>query len=453
MTFELCVRFRSLGVVAWLCGFTVTAAACQVQPPSPARDLLIDVNEADWEELAADPSLNPRQPALVKILRRLAQLDYGLLERRAERLDELPTEPAAAGRLLAVAGEVREVRVMDRVDDEKIKGEVADQARESGVAGYFLRVATSTGDCWLACREIPTAWGGTAPHENTRISCPAYFLKRVTEGGQSLPLFAGRRLAWHPQTAGEGISFGRTVLGRAGVDVGQLEWVEGRGGEPLNHEETLCLLTILSRAGAALSPGLELSSWDLPRLLQAPRGRAGDIGRLEGVVQRITRVDLDDHPHARWLGLDEYYQLDLTVDLGNLRINILDPSKSAPLAFEGDFPVTLLVRRLPAGWGADDKPGLPVTVPAFYFRMWSFSSALSRRADAAARQPAPLFIGGVVQPLDVAARPFERGMTWIVAGAMAGLAAFAAGLWWLDRRGRRRRRKSVVLVIGDLDLP
>ena len=405
----------------------------QVQKGPTARDLLVDVTNADLEKLGADRVLDTNHPAVVRVMRRLAQVDHGLLARLAEKV-ALPNESESpSGRLFAVSGIAKVLRTIEIPLDPS--------RPNSNLTFYLVQVAhESGGTSWIASCEIPEAWHAALPRDNPRCSCDAYFLKWVNENGTSVSLLATRRMAWHPDRATGSVSAGWARLGQARVDVGLLDWVASRAGQNLERDEMMCLWQMISKADRVLNDAEKLPPLDIVKLLQDAPGQEGACFRLVGTVHRVTPVDVRNSPYAQSLGIERYYQLDMFVSLGNRRINLVNKNKSNPMNFDHDFPATVVVASLPPGLNLGVDSGTQVSLPVIFFRLWSYASELSRRADPNGRQVAPLFVGGQVQLIGTDSRQFSNSIGAIVLVGLMIFSVFAGWLWWMSHKERRRRK-------------
>lgn len=414
----------------WLVAPTAFCAAQTQIEPTP-RELLVDVSDDDLAILASDSQLELSQPTVLRVLRRLAQIDYAILARLAEP-SFTPEDPATLpGRLFSLEGQVSEIRGVDVPP-------IADRP-ESGFKAFLLQLKGTDGtSCWVAACEIPNAWSeGT--DLNLHAACDGYFLKWVDHDGTKTPLFATRRMAWRPASSAEGVSEDLVRLGRAGIDVGLLDWVRARVGQKLERGETMALLQLIAKSKQVFVDRTELPELDLVELLQNSRGKEGTSARMVGTVDRITPIDVSDNPYARWLGIERYYQLDMFVSIGNRRINITDKSQGDPLTFEFDYPATVIVAELPAELQHGQAAGTLVEMPVVFYRLWSFPTIMSQRVDPDRQQVAPLFVGGAPKVISASPRAFSTSVAVLVGALVVGIGLFCLWLWATGRRDRPRR--------------
>jgi hypothetical protein len=175
---------------------------------------------------------------------------------------------------------------------------------------------------------------------------------------------------------------------------------------------------------------------------------------------RAARIDVVDPAERQWLGADHYYEVDGMGDLQGTRIDYRPSSQAGePIRFEGEFPVTLLARKLPGELLAEGEVMEEtqtaqialrgqVEVEGLHYRMWAYRSqrianrSIDRPDDATGAQLAPLIAVArwtVVPPLSVSQvrRAIDQGSSiWF--WGMAGIAGLA---WWWIRRDAVARRK------------
>jgi hypothetical protein len=74
-------------------------------------------------------------------------------------------------------------------------------------------------------------------------------------------------------------------------------------------------------------------------------------------IRRIQRVDVRNAQSQAWLGSNHYYQLDGLADIGPSRIEVKYGKDYEPIAYEREFPITLVATKLPA-WLLSDPTTL-----------------------------------------------------------------------------------------------
>jgi hypothetical protein len=419
----------ALMVLAWL-AWPLSTSLPQESNDDP-RSLLVDVSDADLDSFAAEPAFDKNHPVLQRALRRLAQLDPAILVRSVAGVGL--TDDARPGQLFNVRGKVSQL--------DAWQATTAEAGSSTEPLQYFLlEITLESGDpAQIVALEIPRAWQGNLPNENRRVACAAYFLKWTERDGTRMPLLAARRISWFPETTNAAVVPGWTLLGKAGIDVACLDFAATRTGQELDHSEMLGFLEWVAKADSVLPAGHACPPLPIIDLLQSSRGREGSCFRVTGHVQRISEIDLSDNATARWLGLDRYFQIDLFVSLGARTLNMADPEGGPPLVIEHEYPVTLIADEVPNEIRRSQQTGTPIEATAFFYRLWSFPTILSRRTDPDRKQVAPLFVAAELRLIESDARQFSRGITWFV---IIGVALFALLVLWIWRVGRIEKRRS-----------
>jgi hypothetical protein len=337
---------------------------------------------------------------------------------------------------------------------------VDDAARLEMPAYYTCQMELRNGGvATIMAPQVPKAW---QQMQFAGVSQPAsaagLFLKRVSNtDGETLPLFVAKRIAWHPTAVDEPhVSFGQSVLGTLGMDVGLLDDIRTRG--PIRAEEREAfyrLLDAVGRIGAnqlirfasgnlvnirnrwqrelevgqddarrALAQEVvrraKLELYSVAPLFNDPERHIGELVVLEGVARRVVRVDVATRPNAdgpsdvaRRFGIKHYYEMEVFTDDSQ------------------NYPVVFCVRELPAGFPIEDKLHVPVRVAGFFFKDWLYTT----RGEAS--QYAPLLVGRGAVVLDVQ----QGGTQWprAVAGGLflLALAGVWAAAWWFARSDRK----------------
>jgi hypothetical protein len=267
------IRPRVALIAAWLLTVHVSFPSWTAAQPSGQinpRELLVDVSDSDLSEFAADAAWDPQNPTLLRVLRRLRQIDYEPLMLLSE--GALDPDSGQPGTLFDVRGELTKlipVSVVGERSEEEWTYYIADIRLDSG---RLCRVATI---------EIPDLWKTVELPSDTQTGCQGYMLKSIDESGTMTALLAARRLAWYPQSPMQGISDQFARLGRAGIDVGMFDYVRSREGQPLDRREMISLLPIVARAGDLLRETPEPRQVDTIELLRDFRGDEGDSFRLQ----------------------------------------------------------------------------------------------------------------------------------------------------------------------------
>jgi hypothetical protein len=288
-------------------------------------------------------------------------------------------------------------------------------------------------------------------------------------------------------------SFGISVLGNLGVDVGLLDGIQPRG--KIRAEEREAFYQIMQAVGK-LAPSVfaDIAKATLPAvrkeweskldaekdpkrtalaklaadraanglysvapLFNEPESQIGHLIVVEGRVRRAVRVEVGEKPGggqsevARRFGIDHYYEMEV----------FTDDSQNYPLVF--------CVRQLPEDFPTNGDVDVPVRVAGFFFKDWLYRTRhIGDAEDGDAPngngrpQYAPLLIGA--QPT-VLSEPDQgnRGAGQVVGGVLFVLVL--AGIWgvamWYARGDRRFRDRNMAAnyslppgeTLNDLKLP
>jgi hypothetical protein len=187
--------------------------------------------------------------------------------------------------------------------------------------------------------------------------------------------------------------------------------------------------------------------------------RGGDWIEMRLQTVQVTRVAVTEPMRQEQLGNDHYFQIDAVGDLGNVDVQIERPKgeEGPPARFENRYPVSLVTTELPEFLGErirDQEGGeatvaeisVAISVDAFFFRLWSYSTDYMDQFGG----------GNQIGPLLIAARISQRGeiedpvgvgrIGWLAAivvlTAMVAIAIWHVVLGRRDRRIKERRNQS-----------
>ncbi len=429
------------------CVTLVNSASAQL-PSQNVRDLLPDVSARDLSTLGEAESFNPEDAIVDRVLRRCDRIALSIFVELGTT--PLPTNQMTAakpGSLYQIAGSV----VTTKTIEPRLNSPPSPDEPSSDSHPYYLtEIATEQSPILVVTCEIPNGLLST-DDVNRRCRARGFFLAMVHWNDHSVPLMATRRMEWLPVSATSEVKPGLARLGAAGFDVGLLELAPKHNGQSLDHEDTLAVLQLLHIVDQATSklPDTE-PTVDIVDLLQNPTRRSGQLYQVDGVVDRVTKIELGDNNLARHLDLDHYYQLDMHVPIGNRRLNVASGRSDENLSFDNEYPLTLLAKSLPGGLNVGRRQNVQIHTSAFLYRMWSFASVKSRRIDPKLKQVVPLMVGGPIQLITLSNRTFSMWTAAIAVGGVAGLVLFAM---LFGRSPTRRRGKADANRLPDqLDL-
>ncbi|HMP78352.1 MAG TPA: hypothetical protein PKD54_02760, partial [Pirellulaceae bacterium] len=254
----------------------------------------------------------------------------------------------------------------------------------------------------------------------------------------SIPLFVGARLGWFPNRLdpARGVGEGQVILARHGFDLGLLEVVRKHNRQPLTKTDRPAFEAMLKAAADAAKSTLTTlptaGHVDLFGILGESQQHLGDWVELEGNVKRVV-------PWV-WRGDDgstiEYCQVDLFVPLGDGSVR-LRGADGQDLVFRGRFPVTCHV---PQSLGpGEDWVGRRLVVRGFFYRLWSYESALTGEQRLASGQLSPLVLAASVTLVEVNEETVGQWLTWIMIGLLLSVAAMVSLYYGLDRRRKLSR--------------
>jgi hypothetical protein len=306
---------------------------------------------------------------------------------------------------------------------------------------------------------------------NEPVTANALLLKRPSNDSPADAVWLAKEVAWHPTEAKEPfVSFGESLLGRLGMDVGLLDNIRSRGrirsaereafyqmldaagrigAERLNRfaegnlpavgeawQRELATATDESRRRLAkeIADRADEGRYSVAPLFNDPDSQIGQLIVVDGAARRVVRVDVGSRPEAdgpsdiaRRFDIDHYYEMEV----------FTDDSQNYPLVF--------CVRELPAGFPTGGSIHIPIRVAGFFFKDWLYHTRGSGQGDAAGGrgQYAPLLIGRA--PLVLAIEHGGKDTSQLVFGVL--FVAALGGIWavaaWFAR-GDRRFRESVL---------
>jgi len=323
---------------------------------------------------------------------------------------------------------------------------------------YEIEVAIPrVGRITVYSRNVPHRWRD-ARRLDERCEVRAMFLKLgAPRDGQPHFLFVTQRVAWLPDRVNPSLGVGpdQVLLGELGMDLALFDPVRKRNGQSISAAERDAFYALL-RATRKATPQMiarRARAAQLEKVLQRPEQLHGNVLRVAGSVQRITRVMVREPDIRERFGIDHYYQLDLLVPLGEteVRVRSTGTDNQQPV-YRGNFPFTCCALSIPASWQrrlGEQRTNLPATVEGFFFKLWAYPNAYVTSLDATQRQLSPMLIVRP-PPRHQAASGGNEGISFAIGtGFLALLAGIWCIIWWLNRSDHhhaqtvlRRRFKS-----------
>ena len=450
--FDLCVKATATTLV---CLMLVSAStfgqvdesasavtALPTRPSASARELLVNVDESDLNHFIDRQPLDANdEETLDRILYRLPAIRLDSIERIARtepNWTQLADDPGSqraecfrlTGRVTAVARQELLPEVAARLEFD-----------------HYFRVTLELDDApnpvVICARKVPQAWLHVASLRE-RASAYGLFIKVGDVSGQHPQLvFAALRVAWHPDHEDQALDVSpeRVLLGDLGFDVGLLDEVRQTNYREItsaDRESFYQMLTAVGRADPAQLMAGAKDEFSLIDLLRAPRQHHGQLARLSGIARRVTKILVDDRDIQQRFQLDHYYQIDMFLLLGDrvIRMDSTGTDKKGP-QYSRIYPVTVCVRRLPAGLTEGSDLRQEVRMPAFFYKLWSYKSEYVSAIDKSFSQRSPLFLA--VEPEVVPQKPVNNPIANVAITVLcATFAILCLGYW----RQSRRRAKS-----------
>ena len=264
-------------------------------------------------------------------------------------------------------------------------------------------------------------------------------------GGKTLPVFIANRLAWYPVAANEElkISESHVSLAKAGVDVGQFDYVAQQNSKPLGQRDSDCFFQTIA-AVKTLGADLPATRATFVDLMKNPTGSIGEATVLQGRVRACTPVKLQNADVKALIGADRYYQLILFPDLDGQKV-VVKNSAGEDQVFSS-FPVTVCITELPDGLAPEEMEGRQLFVEGFFFRFWSYTSSRSMK-DGVKSQVSPLVIASQARPIKSNAEQLNSILSFGLLGLLVGLCFL---FWFIKNRDRSSMKRVNALPQSEL---
>jgi hypothetical protein len=457
------------------------------QPPAPASDpaafgRILDAAGWSADRLAAfgdgEPLNNEQREELLELLRRLRSFEAADLHAWSRNDVSLATIVANPekhrGSIVKLNGRANRLKRRTLPDD------VAARLEMPTFIECDIALDGDSGTATLITARVPASWSRMGTLDEP-AEADSVFVKTLPDvDGKPAALFVSRDIAWRPtKPALPFVSFGKSILGSLGFDVGALDAIAQRRAIRVSESDAFYgMLAAVKNIGVQQLARLAQSNletvraaWsaETERLAEAPaaddrkqlalahevidqaeKGRfsvaplfnepaaqVGELVLLEGLARRAVRVDVGTLPDgrpseaARRFGIDHYYEMDI----------FTNDSQNNPIVY--------CATELPSGFPLGESIREQVHVAGFFFKSWSFESrrAATDAADGATaaaktRQFAPLLIGRGpiwILPEESADSTYS---VYVMAGLFAAVLAsvWAAG-WWIARGDRRYAKR------------
>ena len=251
---------------------------------------------------------------------------------------------------------------------------------------YALKLAPNL---QVIAKDVPALWL-SASELNQPICIQGLGLismekENQPEGGNPhVPqVVVASRVAWQshrsttgPSTAQEAsglqpeLSAGWSALLRSHWDLAFCDAIELLQGQSLTSKDTRPFYTLLAASNEPQSQETQARAYSVMEWIRRTESMKSTKSlvreqqrsvaeRIDARVQirRIQRVDVRNAQSQAWLGSNHYYQLDGLADIGPSRIEVKYGKEYEPIAYEREFPITLVATKLPA-WLLSDPTTL-----------------------------------------------------------------------------------------------
>lgn len=251
----------------------------------------------------------------------------------------------------------------------------------------------------VCARYVPLAWTKREQIDEMAEADGVFLKTSPVENSDPQLVCATLRVAWLPDQADESRGVDSTVvlLAKHGFDFGLWDLLQGRqkrGLEDADREPFYRLLGVVQDLPQdepllRSAPPVSIST-----AVKSPEEQTGRFVTVDGTVQRIDRVEIENEELRIWTGLDHYYNLYVFVPLINERIGLQrSPDDKNPRIFDRHFPVTVCVPELPSGLEPSPNVHEHVHLRGVFFKVWTYKpTGEAGSDDDNLLQPSPLII-------------------------------------------------------------
>lgn len=331
----------------------------------------------DVDSLARNPSV---LASLATVLKFQNEIDTVVSGENSALLSVAPNpeEFQGQGLLGAWHGQVIEARTL-RIDPNLMPGLGWKEV-------YALKLAPNL---QVIAKDVPALWLSASELNQPICVQGLGLISQVQEnhseaGNRSLPqVVIASRVAWQSHRSATGqstdqlaiglqpkLSPGWTALLRSHWDLASCDAIELLHGQSLTSKDTRPFYTLLAASDETQSQETEARAYSVMEWIRRTESMKSTKSlvleqhrsvaeRIDARVQirRIQRVDVRNAQSQAWLGSNHYYQLDGLADIGPSRIEVKYGKDYEPIAYEREFPITLVATKLPA-WLLSDPTTL-----------------------------------------------------------------------------------------------
>lgn len=331
----------------------------------------------DVDSLARNPSV---LASLATVLKFQNEIDTVVSGENSALLSVAPNpeEFQGQGLLGAWHGQVIEARTL-RIDPNLMPGLGWKEV-------YALKLAPNL---QVIAKDVPALWLSASELNQPICIQGLGLISQVQEnhseaGNRSVPqVVIASRVAWQSHRSATGqstdqlatglqpkLSPGWTALLRSNWDLASCDAIELLHGQSLTSKDTRPFYTLLAASDETQSQETEARAYSVMEWIRRTESMKSTKSlvreqhrsvaeRIDARVQirRIQRVDVRNAQSQAWLGSNHYYQLDGLADIGPSRIEVKYGKDYEPIAYEREFPITLVATKLPA-WLLSDPTTL-----------------------------------------------------------------------------------------------
>ena len=289
-----------------------------------------------------------------------------------------PLEFQGQGLLGAWHGQVIEARTI-RIDPNLMPGLGWKEVYALKLAPNLQIIAKDVPALWLSASELnqPICVQGlgliSMEKENQPEGGNPHVPQVVVASGVA---WQSHRSTTGPSTAQEAsglqpeLSAGWSALLRSHWDLAFCDAIELLQGQSLTSKDTRPFYTLLAASNEPQSQETQVRAYSVMEWIRRAESMKSTKSlvreqqrsvaeRIDARVQirRIQRVDVRNAQSQAWLGSNHYYQLDGLADIGPSRIEVKYGKDYESIAYEREFPITLVATKLPA-WLLSDPTTL-----------------------------------------------------------------------------------------------
>ena len=405
-----------------------------LRPPAGPKEILerYDIGESQLAGFFSGQPLGPsEEEVLAKILYHYSRFGLDNVERWRKvgmTWDQVAAAPAEhRGEIFPIRGRAK------RVEEIKLLPELAELLEFGSYYRVTIAIADSPYQALISTRRIPAAWKVGQPFDEP-AAADGLFLKVGDESAEQPQLyFAAGRVAWLPEKAHAEAHVGQPQieLAKLGFNIGLFDDVRASKTLPLGNDDREAFYQMLHALGKPEAQKLKATGpdpLDAVPLLKAPEEHHGEVLRVRGRVQRVMKVPVEDKDIQRRFGITHYYEIDLFLPLGDTRLRFgKDPQGKENPVYGNTFPVTLIVRDLPANLPEGETARDVVRADGVFFKVWTYRSKYTDQFNQL--QPALMFLATV--PTVVTEKPQANTViSVLVFAAFAVAAGTVLIVWW-----------------------